>query len=164
MSGRGTVRPALRPGASVRTSWGDVDLPLVGSALALSVVGMLLVWSATHEAAGTASLARHLLNTAIGIALALRWMWDPESPFHLKPRASAELLDWAWKFWRACTQEHVVSAAPLQGPNTSTILAPADLPPGDADNDLEGLGIGDDDDIIGQILRGATSVLHQARR
>ena len=47
------------------------------------------------------------------VALALRWMWDPVSPFHLKPRASAELLDWAWKFWRACTQEHVVRAAPL---------------------------------------------------
>ena len=47
------------------------------------------------------------------VALALRWMWDPESPFHLKPRASADLLDWGWKFYRACTKAHVARAAPL---------------------------------------------------
>lgn len=47
------------------------------------------------------------------VALALRWMWNPESPFHLKPRASGELLDWGYKFWRACTQAHVERAAPL---------------------------------------------------
>jgi len=47
------------------------------------------------------------------VELALRWMWDPESPFHLKPRASADLLEWGWKFYRACTKEHVARAAPL---------------------------------------------------
>jgi D-amino-acid dehydrogenase len=47
------------------------------------------------------------------IALALRWMLDAESPFHLKPRLSLDLLDWAWKFHRACTPEHVARAAPL---------------------------------------------------
>src|SRR5690348_1648491 len=47
------------------------------------------------------------------VALALRWMFDSESPFHLKPRASAELIDWSWKFWRACTKDHVARAAPL---------------------------------------------------
>ena len=47
------------------------------------------------------------------VTLALRWMLDPESPFHLKLRASAELLDWGWKFYRACTEEHVARAAPL---------------------------------------------------
>lgn len=47
------------------------------------------------------------------VALALRWMLDPESPFHLKPRASADLVDWAWKFWRACTKGNVARAAPL---------------------------------------------------
>lgn len=45
--------------------------------------------------------------------LALRWMFDPESPFHVKPRASADLLEWGWKFWRACTPAHVARAAPL---------------------------------------------------
>jgi D-amino-acid dehydrogenase len=47
------------------------------------------------------------------VSLALRWMLDPGSPFHVKPRASAELLDWGWKFYRACTQRHVAHAAPL---------------------------------------------------
>ena len=47
------------------------------------------------------------------IAIALRWMFDAESPFHLKPRASADLLDWGWKFYRACTKAHVARAAPL---------------------------------------------------
>jgi D-amino-acid dehydrogenase len=47
------------------------------------------------------------------VALALRWMFDPESPFHLKLRASADLVDWGWKFYRACTEEHVAQSAPL---------------------------------------------------
>jgi D-amino-acid dehydrogenase len=47
------------------------------------------------------------------VALGLRWMGNPESPFHVKPRASIDLLDWGWKFWRACTPEHVRRAAPL---------------------------------------------------
>ena len=46
------------------------------------------------------------------VALALRWMWDPESPFHLKPRVSADLLDWGWKFYRACTKAHVAVELP----------------------------------------------------
>src|ERR1044071_6465766 len=35
------------------------------------------------------------------VALGLKWMRNPESPFYIKPRASWELLDWGWKFWRA---------------------------------------------------------------
>ena len=47
------------------------------------------------------------------VTLALRWMFDSESPFHLKLRASADLVGWGWKFWRACTEEQVARAAPL---------------------------------------------------
>ena len=47
------------------------------------------------------------------VRLALRFMLDAESPFHLKPRASLSLLDWGWKFYRACTQANVTRAAPL---------------------------------------------------
>ena len=32
------------------------------------------------------------------VALGLKWMWNPESPFYIKPRLNWELLDWAWKF------------------------------------------------------------------
>jgi D-amino-acid dehydrogenase len=47
------------------------------------------------------------------VRLGLRWMWNPESPFYVKPRLSADLLSWAWKFHRASTQAHVDRAAPL---------------------------------------------------
>jgi len=47
------------------------------------------------------------------VALGLKWMWNPASPFYIKPRASWCLLDWALKFWRAASAEHVRRAAPL---------------------------------------------------
>ena len=47
------------------------------------------------------------------VRLGLRWMWNPESPFHVKPRLSTDLLDWAWKLGRAATHAHVERAAPL---------------------------------------------------
>src|SRR5437868_713170 len=47
------------------------------------------------------------------VALGLRWMWNPESPFYVKPRLNRELLDWGWKFWRAANSGHVSRSAPL---------------------------------------------------
>jgi D-amino-acid dehydrogenase len=47
------------------------------------------------------------------VALGLRYMWNPESPFYVRPRLSGDLLDWAWRFWRSSTEEHVTRAAPL---------------------------------------------------
>ena len=47
------------------------------------------------------------------VALGLRWMWNPESPFYIQPRLDWELLAWAWRFWRASTRERVERAAPL---------------------------------------------------
>ncbi|HVO89546.1 MAG TPA: FAD-dependent oxidoreductase, partial [Casimicrobiaceae bacterium] len=47
------------------------------------------------------------------VQLGLRWMLDPESPFHVKPRASVELARWAWKLARAATREHVERVAPV---------------------------------------------------
>jgi len=47
------------------------------------------------------------------VALGLKWMWNPASPFYVKPRLNADLLDWGWKFWRAATPEHVRRSAPL---------------------------------------------------
>ncbi len=47
------------------------------------------------------------------VALGLKWMWNPESPFYVKPRLSWELLSWGLKFWRACTPRHVSRAAPV---------------------------------------------------
>ncbi|HYT10003.1 MAG TPA: rod shape-determining protein RodA [Mycobacteriales bacterium] len=69
---RGLVGPGRRD-----SLWWRVDWVIAGSALLLSLVGALLVWSATRprllEAGGNpdAYLERHLLNLAIGLALGL---------------------------------------------------------------------------------------------
>lgn len=92
MSVRPTVRPARPPGAPARRWWGDVDLPLVGSALALGLIGMLLVWSATasrDDLTGgdpTAYLVKQGTNVLIAVGLGAviavtdrRWirLWAP---------------------------------------------------------------------------------------
>ncbi len=47
------------------------------------------------------------------VALGLRWMWNPESPFYIQPRLDWDLITWAWRFWRSSTRAHVERAAPL---------------------------------------------------
>ena len=47
------------------------------------------------------------------VALALKWMWDPASPFYVKPRLSLDLIRWGIEFSRAACSAHVRRAAPL---------------------------------------------------
>ena len=47
------------------------------------------------------------------IKLGLKWMWNPESPFYIRPRVSWELLSWLWRFKNACSSSHVKKSAPL---------------------------------------------------
>jgi D-amino-acid dehydrogenase len=47
------------------------------------------------------------------VALALRWMWNPESPLYIRPRLSSDLLAWGWRFLRAANAKHVERSAPL---------------------------------------------------
>lgn len=47
------------------------------------------------------------------VALGLKWMWNPESPFYIKPRLDLGLLSWAYRFWRSSTKAHVNRSAPL---------------------------------------------------
>ena len=47
------------------------------------------------------------------VALGLKWMWNPESPFYIKPRLDWELIAWAWRFMRSATRAHVAQCAPL---------------------------------------------------
>jgi D-amino-acid dehydrogenase len=47
------------------------------------------------------------------VTTALKWMWNPESPLHIRPRLDLGLLSWGWKFMRASTREHVRRSAPL---------------------------------------------------
>lgn len=47
------------------------------------------------------------------VALGLKWMWNPESPFYIKPRFDWDLLSWGWKFYRAANAARVATSAPL---------------------------------------------------
>lgn len=47
------------------------------------------------------------------VALGLKWMWNPESPFYVKPQLDWDLIGWGLKFWRAATPARVLAAAPL---------------------------------------------------
>lgn len=48
------------------------------------------------------------------IAMGIRWMFNPESPFYIKPKLDKDLISWGWKFYRASTNKHVE--------NTKTVL------------------------------------------
>ena len=43
----------------------------------------------------------------------LKWMFNPESPFYIKPRFQKEFLSWLWKFRGACSERHVRKAIPV---------------------------------------------------
>jgi D-amino-acid dehydrogenase len=47
------------------------------------------------------------------VALGLKWMWNPESPFWIRPRWDMELFGWGLKFWRAANPGHVKRSATL---------------------------------------------------
>jgi D-amino-acid dehydrogenase len=47
------------------------------------------------------------------VARGITWMWNPESPFYVRPRLSRDLWSWGWKFWRAARAARVERAAPL---------------------------------------------------
>lgn len=47
------------------------------------------------------------------VAMGLKWMWNPESPFYIKPRLNADLIAWGYQFWRSATAGHVERAGPI---------------------------------------------------
>ena len=69
---------------------------------------------ASHGNAGIIVPSHFVPLAAPGVvAQALRWVFDPMSPFYVRPRPSLELLGWGWRFWRSATADHVRRAAPL---------------------------------------------------
>ena len=46
-------------------------------------------------------------------AYGLRTMWNPESPFYIRPRLNLELINWGLRFMRAANAGHVRRAAPV---------------------------------------------------
>ncbi len=47
------------------------------------------------------------------VALGLKWMWNPQSPFYIKPRLNGDLIGWALKFWQAASPKHVQQSSPV---------------------------------------------------
>jgi D-amino-acid dehydrogenase len=47
------------------------------------------------------------------VKLGLKWMWNPESPFYIKPRLNLDLIIWGLKFWKAASKDRVNAAAPV---------------------------------------------------
>ena len=46
------------------------------------------------------------------VAMGLRMMGNPESPFYIKPRLDMDLIAWAWRFMRSANRRHVERAKP----------------------------------------------------
>lgn len=46
------------------------------------------------------------------VGLGLRWMWNPESPFSIRPRLDFDWIAWGLRFWRSATAGHVRRSAP----------------------------------------------------
>ena len=75
--------------------------------------------AADHEGCsyGNAGLVcpSHLVPLAAPgmVARGLKCMWNPQSPFYIKPRLNQDLLSWGVRFWRASTAAHVRRSAPL---------------------------------------------------
>jgi D-amino-acid dehydrogenase len=47
------------------------------------------------------------------VALGFKWMWNPESPFYIKPRLDLDLIRWGLRFVLSATRAHVNRCAPL---------------------------------------------------
>ncbi len=70
--------------------------------------------SASHGNAGMIVPSHFVPLAAPGmVALGLKWMWNPESPFWVRPRLDADLCRWAFLFAQAATPQRVAAAAPL---------------------------------------------------
>ena len=46
------------------------------------------------------------------VSKSLKWMFNPESPFYIKPRFNLELLSWLWRFRGACNKKQMQRAMP----------------------------------------------------
>ena len=47
------------------------------------------------------------------ISKGLRWMFNPESPFYVRPRVNLDLMRWGWLFYRHSTMRHVAASRDL---------------------------------------------------
>lgn len=43
----------------------------------------------------------------------IKWMFNPSSPFYIKPRLDKSLFEWTWAFNKSCTKENVNKSIPV---------------------------------------------------
>jgi D-amino-acid dehydrogenase len=89
-------------------------------------------------------------------------MFNPESPFYIKPRFQKEFLSWLWKFRSACSENNVRKALPiLSGLNSASMDLFDDLAA------IEGLNFGFEKNGIVEIFntnKGFEKGVKDARR
>ena len=59
------------------------------------------------------------------IGTSLKWMFNPESPLYIRPRADKDFLIWLYRFWRACNTKAYdagVEATGVLGRGTMAIM------------------------------------------
>ncbi len=47
------------------------------------------------------------------ISKGIKWMFNPASPFYMKPRWDTDFFKWSWYFHKSSTKEKVAKAIPL---------------------------------------------------
>lgn len=47
------------------------------------------------------------------ITQGLKWMFNPKSPFYIKPRLNRPLVQWLWQFYRSANHKHVKACMPV---------------------------------------------------
>lgn len=47
------------------------------------------------------------------ITKGIKWMFNSESPFYVKPRLNSDFLKWSWAFKKSCTKSHVAKCIPV---------------------------------------------------
>jgi D-amino-acid dehydrogenase len=57
----------------------------------------------------------HIISLAAPgiITKGLKWMFNPSSPFYVKPRLDKDFLQWAWAFKRSATKQKVAQSIPV---------------------------------------------------
>ena len=57
----------------------------------------------------------HIISLAAPgiITKGLKWMFNPASPFYVKPRLDKDFLQWAWAFKRSATKKKVAQSIPV---------------------------------------------------
>ena len=69
---------------------------------------------ASYVNAGYISPSHFIPLSAPGVVKkGIQWMFDPSSPFYVKPRTNIDFLKWAWAFNKSCNPVHVKKSIPV---------------------------------------------------